>query len=126
MIIFVFISLVTASEWTKCSKPCNTGEQSLISDLTVKRGCNFEKCDTYDEWNLLQDGRMNDRTKWDKSPVSELTQDEKSYNQKGFTLNRHGSYKIKEVLHFTYGLGSKPCVKIKSNHYTLLLFVEQI
>ena len=88
MIIFVFISLVTASEWTKCSKPCNTGEQSLISDLTVKRGCNFEKCDTYDEWNLLQDGRMNDRTKWDKSPVSELTQDEKSYNQKGFIVSK--------------------------------------
>ena len=88
MIILVFISLAGASEWTKCSKPCGTGEQSLISDLTVKRGCNFENCDVYDKWNLLQDGRMNDPAKWDKSPVSEITPDEKSYDQKGFIVSK--------------------------------------
>ena len=60
MKLLSFLPIGTLGTWTKCSKPCDTGEQSLLEDLTVKRGCNFESCRTYDELNLLTDGRMSD------------------------------------------------------------------
>ena len=59
---YVFIS-VSGEIWSKCSKPCGTGEQ--INEFGTKRKCNFEDCAVYDEkYSILDDGRMNDLSKW--------------------------------------------------------------
>jgi len=73
--------------WTKCTRPCDGGEQSLTSDLEVKRTCNIESCQTYDELNMLADGRMNDPTKWGMSGTGQLEQDSNSYDQNGFLVS---------------------------------------
>ena len=81
-----------AEQWTKCSKPCDTGEQALLSDLTVKRGCNFESCETYDKLNLLEDGRMNDPEAWSAGSCK-IEPDSNSYDQNGFRIfDRSAAY----------------------------------
>ena len=77
-------NIASSSElWTKCTAPCGKGEQALLSDVTIKRGCNFESCDVYGELNLLIDGRMNDPSAW--SGVSSSIQPELlSYDDNGF------------------------------------------
>ena len=64
ILLFVwFYSSVSAEIWSKCSKPCGTGEQ--INELGLKRKCNFEDCSVYDgRYSILKDGRMNDLSKW--------------------------------------------------------------
>ena len=64
ILLFVwFYSSVSAEIWSKCSKPCGTGEQ--INELGLKRKCNFEDCSVYDgRYSILTDGRMNDLSKW--------------------------------------------------------------
>jgi len=58
--IFFQILIVEGNNgiWSKCSKPCSTGEQINLENDS-KRFCNFEKCDqTYQDENLLKDGYM--------------------------------------------------------------------
>ena len=81
-----------AEQWTKCSKPCGTGEQALLSDLAVKRGCNFEICETYDKLNLLDDGRMNDPQAWNAGSCK-IEPDSSSYDENGFRIfDRSAAY----------------------------------
>ena len=60
---YLSISVVSGEIWSKCSNPCGTGEQT--NELGLKRKCNFEDCSVYDEkYSILDDGRMNDLSKW--------------------------------------------------------------
>ena len=55
LIFFGFTTVLseTRTDWSKCSKPCDEGEQRN-SDGNV-RSCNFEPCSIYEEGpNLLQ------------------------------------------------------------------------
>ena len=53
ILLFVWFYLSVSGEiWSKCSKPCGTGEQT--NELGLKRKCNFEDCFAYDVIRLHQ------------------------------------------------------------------------
>ena len=63
LFLWFYSSVSTDEIWSKCSRPCGTGEQ--INELGLKRKCNFEDCSVYDgRYSILTDGRMSDLSKW--------------------------------------------------------------